>query len=58
MKHIDVKYDFVRDMVERKKALLEKIDTLENVAKSLTKFVRTKKFSWCREVMRIFSMDC
>ena len=32
MKHIDVQYQVIRDVVERKKALLEKVDTLENVA--------------------------
>jgi hypothetical protein len=31
-KHIDVQYHFVRDMVEEKKVLLEKVDTLKNVA--------------------------
>jgi len=31
-KHIDVKYHFVRDMVERNKVLLEKVDMLENIA--------------------------
>ena len=40
-KHIDVPYHFVRDMVEEKKVLLEKVDTLKNVVYSLTKFVRT-----------------
>lgn len=58
MKHIDVQYHFVRDMVESKKVLLEKVDTLDNVADSLTKSVRTEKFSWCREAMGIFSLDC
>ena len=48
MKHIDVQYHFVRDMVESMKVWLEKIDTLGNVANSLTKAVSTKKFSWCR----------
>jgi hypothetical protein len=43
-KHIDVQYQFVRDMVEEKKVLLEKVDTLKNVADSLTKSVNTKKF--------------
>jgi hypothetical protein len=36
MKHIDVQYHFVRDMVESKKVLLEKVDTLENTTDSLT----------------------
>jgi len=48
MKHIDVHYHFVRDMVERKKVLLEKLETLENIANSLTKYVSALKFSWCR----------
>ena len=46
------------DMVESKKVLLEKVDTLENVADSLIKSVSTKKFSWCREAMRIFDLGC
>jgi phosphoribosyl-AMP cyclohydrolase len=57
-KHIDVQYHFVRDMVEEKKVLLEKVDTLKNVADSLTKSVSTKKFSWCRVTMGIVSLDC
>ena len=58
MKHIYVQYHFMIDMVERKKMFLEKVDTLDNVADSLTKFVRIEKLSWCREVMGIFSLDC
>jgi hypothetical protein len=57
-KHIDVQYHFVRDMVEEKKVLLEKVDTLKNVADSLTKSVSTKKFSWCRVIMGIVALDC
>ena len=45
-------------MVESKKALPEKVDTLDNVADSLTKFVGTEKFSWCRVAIGIFVMDC
>ena len=54
--HIDVEYHFVRDMVESNKVLLEKVDTLENIANSLTKFVSAVKFSWCREAMGIASL--
>jgi hypothetical protein len=50
-KHIDVQYHFVRDMVQRKKVLLEKVDMLENIADSLTNFVSVVKFSWCGETM-------
>jgi hypothetical protein len=56
-KHIDVQYHFVRDMVEEKKVLLEKVDTLKNVADSLTKSVSTEKFSWCRVTMGIVALD-
>jgi hypothetical protein len=47
-KHIDVQYHFVRDMVEEKKVFLMKVDTLKNVADSLTKSMSTEKLSWCR----------
>jgi hypothetical protein len=57
-KHIDVQYHFVRDMVEEKKVLLEKVDTLKNAADSLTKSVSTEKFSWCRVTMGITALDC
>jgi len=56
-KHIDVQYHFVRDMVEEKKVLLEKIDNMKNVADSLTKSVSTEKFSWCRESMGIDALN-
>jgi hypothetical protein len=46
----------MRDMVERKKVLLEKVDTLENITDSLTKSVSVVKFSWCREAMGIVSL--
>ena len=40
------------------KVLLEKVDTLENVVDSLTKSVRTEKFSWCRAAMGISALNC
>ena len=40
-------------MVEDKKVFLEKVDTLYNVADSLTKFVNIDNLSWCREYMSI-----
>jgi hypothetical protein len=57
-KHIDIQYHFVRDMVEEKKVLLMKVDTLKNVADSLTKFVSTEKFSWCTGSLGIVALDC
>ena len=56
MKHIDVQYHFVRDMVEYKKVLLEKVNTVKNVAGSLTKSISTKKFISCRESMGIVAL--
>ena len=56
-KHIDVQYHFVRDMIEDKKVLLVKVDTLKNTADTLTKSVSSEKFSWCRETMGIAGLD-
>jgi hypothetical protein len=53
MNHIDVKYHFTRDMVERNKVLLEKVDTLENITDSLNKSMSVVKFSWCTKEMGI-----
>ena len=36
-------------MVEDKKVLLVKMDTLKNIVDALTKSVSTEKFSWCRD---------
>ena len=58
MNHSDVQYHFVRDMVEDKKVFLVKVDTLNNVVDSLTKFVSTENFSWCRVTMGISSLNC
>eukprot|EP00253_Pinus_taeda_P002686 PITA_02686 len=52
-KHIDVQYHFVRDLIEDKKVLLVKVDTLNNTADALTKSVSSEKFSWCRETMGV-----
>ena len=56
-KHIDVQYHFVRDMIEDKKVLLVKVDTLKNTADALTKSVSSKKFSWCIETMGISGLE-
>jgi hypothetical protein len=46
--HIDVQYQFMRDMVESNNVLLEKVDTLENIEKYLTKSVSVVKLYWCK----------
>eukprot|EP00253_Pinus_taeda_P014751 PITA_14751 len=55
--HIDVQYHFVRDMIEDKKVLLVKVDTLKNTANALTKSMSSEKFSWCIETMGITGLD-
>jgi hypothetical protein len=44
-------------MVEYKNVLLMKVDTLENVADSLTKSVSTEKFSWWKRYVDISALD-
>eukprot|EP00253_Pinus_taeda_P003374 PITA_03374 len=56
-KHIDVQYHFVRDMIEDKKVLLVKVDTLKNTVDALKKSMSSEKFSWCRETMGIAGLD-
>ena len=41
MKHIDVQYNFMREMVENQRVLIEKVYTMKNVADSLTKSIST-----------------
>ena len=43
-------------MVEAKRVLLVKVDTLKNVVEALTKYVRTQKLSWGREKMGVEKM--
>jgi hypothetical protein len=46
----------MRDMVEINKVMLKKVDTLEKIEDSLTKYVSFVKFSWCREAMGISTL--
>jgi hypothetical protein len=55
-KHNDVKYNFIRDMVEINKVLLDKLDTLENIEDSLTKSMSDVNLSWCIEAMGIIAL--
>ena len=47
----------MRDMIEDKRVLLVKVETLKNVANALIKSVSTQKFSWCRETMGVVELD-
>ena len=45
-KHIDVQYHFVRDMVEAKRVLLVKVDTLKNNITLLEIWLKLKGCCW------------
>ena len=44
-------------MIEDRKVLLVKVDTLKNIADALTKSVSSEKFSWCIDTMGVAGMD-
>ena len=44
-------------MIEDKKVLLVKVDTLKNTTDALTKSVSSEKFSWCRETMGVSGLE-
>ena len=50
-KHIDIKYNFIRDEVEHKRVILKKIDTKENPADMMTKPLPTTKFDLCVDLV-------
>ena len=52
-KHIDVRYHFVREILEEEEILLQKIDTKENPADMLTKVVTRAKFEHCLDLVNI-----
>jgi hypothetical protein len=56
-KQIDVQCHFLRDMTKINKVLLEKVDTLENIADSFTKSVNVVKLSWCKESIGIVALS-
>ncbi|CAM8977595.1 unnamed protein product [Rhodiola kirilowii] len=52
-KHIDVRYHFIRDMVESKEFVFEKILGEKNPADFGTKIVPFNKFDFCRRALNI-----
>ena len=53
MKHIDVKYHFVWDVLEDGDIEVMKIHTKDNPADILTKVVPGAKFNHCKNLLRI-----
>ena len=52
-KHIDVRYHFVREIIEEDGVLVQKIKTDDNPADMLTKVVTTIKFNHCLDLINI-----
>ena len=48
-KHIDVRYDWIRDVQEFKQLYLEKVHTSENGLDMLTKILPKEKLKACRQ---------
>ena len=46
-KHVDVKYHFIKDVIEDKQLQLVKVHTMENPADLLTKGLPRESFAHC-----------
>jgi len=53
-KHIDVKFHFVREILDEGDIKLQKIHTKENPADMLIKVLLGVKFTYCKELLHIF----
>ena len=53
MKHISVRFHFLREIIDEGKILLQKIKTAENPANMLTKVVTAIKFEHCLNLINI-----
>ena len=56
-KHIDVRYHFVREILEEGDIDLLKIHTSENPADMLTKVVSGVKFAHCKDLLHILQVN-
>ncbi|MCO5556827.1 hypothetical protein L7F22_010380 [Adiantum nelumboides] len=53
MKHVDVKYHFIKDVLDDKRLHLVKVHTDDNPTDLLTKTLSPERFAHCRELMGI-----
>ena len=53
LKHIDIKYHFVRDVLEDGDIEMKKIHTIDNFADMLTKVVAGVRFNHCKSLLQI-----
>ena len=52
-KHIDVRFQKIRELIVTREIVLEKIDTSENAVDMLTKMVPTNKFKHCLDLISV-----
>ena len=52
-KHVDVKYHFIKELIEDKQLQLVKVHTTENLADLLTKGLPKESFEQCRTLLGI-----
>ena len=50
-KHIDVRYHFIKDVIEEGKITMKKVSTAENPTDMLNKAVTTFKFKHCLDLI-------
>jgi len=53
MKHDDIRFHFIREILEEGNPVLEKIHTKENLADMLIKVDSGTKFNHCKELLHI-----
>uniref|UniRef100_A0A2N9FZT3 Uncharacterized protein n=1 Tax=Fagus sylvatica TaxID=28930 RepID=A0A2N9FZT3_FAGSY len=59
MKHIDVRFHKIRELIVTGDIVLKKVHTSENAADMLTKLVTTAKFKHCLDLINLpFPVDC
>ena len=56
-KHIDVKYNFIRDEIETGRVILKKIATEDNLVDIMTKPLPCTKFSLCVDLVGLASFN-
>ena len=56
-KHVDIKYHFVKDIIEQRDIILEHCSSIDMAADILTKPLDTHKFKKCRDMLGMSSRN-
>ena len=56
-KHIEIKFHYIRDMVQRRAMKLQYVATKEQIADVLTKILARKKFEYFRERLGVIQIE-